>query len=103
LKLLKDCEKSNVAVPELVEAYVRLPPEDIAYLKFVLESYETVGFLRTIDPQAATLVVFLVPEFAGVGRAILEAVSREIPLTVIDKPATLGDDWLVASAFGEPD
>jgi hypothetical protein len=90
-------------VPELVEAYVRLPPQDIAYLKFVLESYETVGFLRTIDPRAATLVVFLVPEFAEVGRAILESVSREIPLEPIEKPADLGDDWLVAAVAAEPD
>jgi hypothetical protein len=100
---LKDHEKSNVAVPDLVAVYVRLPPEDIAYLKFVLESYEMVGFLRTIDPQAATLAVFLVPGFAEVGRAILEAVSGEIPLTVIDEPAALGDDWLVAATFGDPD
>jgi Domain of unknown function (DUF4911) len=88
---------------ELIEAYVRLPPQHIAYLKFILESYETVGFLRTIDPRAATLVVFLVPEFADVGRAILDSVSREIPLVPIAKPAELGDDWLVGAVAGEPE
>jgi uncharacterized protein DUF4911 len=81
---------------ELVEVYVRLAPEDIAYLKFVIESYETVGFLRTIDPKAATLALYLVPDFADVGQAILESVAREIPIERIPKPADLGDDWLVA-------
>ncbi|MGH7898831.1 MAG: DUF4911 domain-containing protein [Candidatus Binatia bacterium] len=85
---------------ELTEIYVRVAPEDIAYLKFVIESYETVGFLRTIDPKAATLAVYLVPDFAAVGDAILRSVAREIPLERIPKPADLGDDWLVAAVRG---
>ena len=80
---------------DLIEVYVRLRPEDIAYLKFVFESYETVGFLRTVDPKAATLVVFLVPDFAEVGLGILDSVSREIEIERIGRPADLGDDWLV--------
>lgn len=95
MKLLKGRGKSNVAVSELVEVYVRLRPPDIAYLKFVFESYETVGFLRTIDPRAAMLVVYLVPDFAAVGQAILDAVSREIELERVPRPADLGEDWLV--------
>lgn len=86
----------------LVEIYVRLRPQDIAYLKFIFESYETVGFLRTVDPDAATLVVFIVPDFADVGRRILDAVSREIEIERIDPPADLGDDWLVAAVADEP-
>jgi hypothetical protein len=86
---------------DLVEIYVRLRPEDIAYLKFIFESYETVGFLRTIDPKAATLVVFLVPDFAEVGRRILESVARDIEIERIDRPADLGDDWLVGTVARE--
>jgi hypothetical protein len=98
LKLLKGRGKSNVSVsPELVEIYVRLAPRDIAYLKFIFESYETVGFLRTIDPRAATLVVFLVPDFADVGMRILDSVSREIRLERVERPHDLGDDWLVGA------
>jgi hypothetical protein len=84
-------------VRELVEVYVRLRPEDIAYLKFIFESYETVGFLRTVDPKAATLVVFLVHDFAQVGLRILDSVAREIDIERIAAPAALGDDWLVGA------
>jgi len=95
--------KATFAKPgELTAVYVRLAPEDIAYLKFIFESYETVGFLRTIDPRAATLVVFLVPDFADVGHRILEAVSREIEIVRIDPPADLGDDWLVMAVADDP-
>lgn len=83
----------------LVEFYVRLRPEDIAYVKFVFESYEVVGFLRTIDPRAATLVILVVPDFGDVGEAILQSIAREIPLERMAKPAELGDDWLVERIF----
>jgi Domain of unknown function (DUF4911) len=86
---------------DLIEIYVRLCPRDIAYLKFVFESYETVGFLRTIDPHAATLVVLLVPDFAEVGGRILDSVSREITLERIERPDDLGDDWLVEAVVDE--
>jgi hypothetical protein len=86
---------------DLVEIYVRLHPEDIAYLKFIFESYETVGFLRTIDPKAATLVIFLVPDFAEVGRRILDSVSRDIEIERVCRPADLGDDWLVGAVTRE--
>lgn len=84
-------------MPELIERYVRLAPVDIAYLKFIFESYETVGFLRTIDPREAILVVYFVPDFADVGDAILESVGGEITIERIPKPPDLGDDWLVGA------
>jgi Domain of unknown function (DUF4911) len=86
---------------DLIEIYVRLRPRDIAYLKFIFESYETVGFLRTIDPHAATLMVLLVPDFAEVGERILDSVSREITLERIARPDDLGDDWLVEAVVDE--
>src|SRR5438105_12796863 len=95
--------KATFAKPgELTAVYVRLAPQDIAYLKFIFESYETVGFLRTIDPKAATLVVYLVPDFTAVGYAILEAVGREISLERIEEPPHLGGDWLVGAVSTEP-
>lgn len=89
-------------MPELIERYVRLAPVDIAYLKFIYESYETVGFLRTIDPNEAILVIYFVPDFADVGDAILESVSREITIERIPKPPDLGDDWLVGAVETDP-
>ena len=90
-------------MPDLVENYVRLAPADIAYLKFIFESYETVGFLRTIDANEAILVVYFVPDFADVGESILESVAHEITLERIDKPPDLGDDWLVGAVQSQLD
>ena len=87
---------------DLVPVYVRLAPQDIAYLKFIFESYETVGFLRTIDPRAALLVIYLVPDFAETGLALLEALAGEIHLERVAEPPDLGDDWLVGAVVNEP-
>ena len=74
---------------------MRLAPRDIAYVKFILESYETIGFIRTVDPREAILVVFLVPDFLEDGEKVLESLSREIEMERIPRPADVGDDWLV--------
>jgi hypothetical protein len=84
---------------DLYVVYVRLRPEDISYVKFIFESYETVGFLRTVDPREATLAVFVVPDFRDVGEAVLESIAREIDLERIRQPDDVGDDWLVQEIF----
>ena len=79
----------------LVEFYVRVRPEDIAYVKFIFESYETVGFLRTVDPREAVLMILVVPDFLDEGLGILDGLEKEIDIERIPRPADLGDDWLV--------
>ena len=80
---------------DLVEFYVRVRPEDIAYVKFIFESYETVGFLRTVDPREAVLMILIVPDFLDDGLGILDSLAGEIEMERIPRPADLGDDWLV--------
>ncbi|MEA2625697.1 MAG: hypothetical protein QOD06_1742 [Candidatus Binatota bacterium] len=79
----------------LHEIYLRLRPADIAYVKFVLESYETVGFLRTVDREAAVLVLLIVPDFLADAEGMLASIESEISLERIPRPADVGDDWLV--------
>ena len=91
-----------VATPpgdELFAHFIRLRPEGISYVKFIFESYEVVGFLRTIDPQAAIIVVLIVADFAAEGEAILGSLEREIAIERVPGPERLGDDWLVATIW----
>lgn len=80
---------------QLIELFLRLRPEDIAYVKFILESYEAIGFLRTVDPKVAILMVLIVPDFLADGLGLLASLEKEIELERIPRPADLGDDWLV--------
>ena len=82
---------------ELDEIYLQTRPEDIAYIKFIFESYEEVGIIRTVDRKRATIVLLAAPDFTGVVREILASLKREIPLNEIPRPADMRDDWLMAA------
>ena len=77
------------------EIYFEVRTEDIAYVKFVIESYEGVGLIRTVDRKKAVIVVLIVEDFLDDGRALLASLQREIQLTEIPRPADVGDDWLM--------
>jgi hypothetical protein len=83
------------------EIYFEIRTEDIAYVKFVIESYEGVGLIRTVDRKKAVIVVLIVEDFLDDGRALLASLQNEINLTEIPRPAEVGDDWLMAELAAE--
>jgi hypothetical protein len=86
---------------ELIEIYLETRPEHIAYIKFIFESYEEVGIIRTVDRKRAVIVLLAVADFVAVARDIIESLKQEVPLFEISRPADLGDDWLMAELAGE--
>jgi hypothetical protein len=76
--------------------YLQLAPADIALVKFLFESYEEVGLVRTIDRQKAVIVVLVMPDFEPVARAILADLAGRIDCVEIAAPAAQPDDWLMA-------
>lgn len=79
----------------LVPIFLQVAPTDIALVKFVLESYEGVGIVRTIDRRAATIVALISRDFLAVARGILADVQTRIELTEIPSPPGAGEDWLL--------
>jgi hypothetical protein len=79
----------------LREIYFAIRPEDIAYVKFIFESYEAVGILRTVDRKKATIVLLVVEDFIETARSIIECLEKEVALAEIPRPEDIGDDWLM--------
>jgi hypothetical protein len=79
----------------LHEIYFEIRPEDIAYVKFIIESYEVIGLIRTIDRKKAVIVVLILEDFLAVGRSLMDSLKSEIELSEIPRPADVGDDWLM--------
>lgn len=77
------------------EIYLEIRPEDIAYIKFIFESYEGVGIIRTLERKKAVIVLMVVDDFLSVARSILTSLKNEVPLTEIPRPADIGEDWLL--------
>ena len=79
----------------LVPIFLRLAPVDIALVKFVFESYEGVGIVRTIDRRAATVVALISRDFLADARAILADLATRIAIEEIPPPLDAGEDWLL--------
>ena len=83
---------------DVVPIWLRLPRREIAYVKFVFESYEGVAVCRTIDADAAIITVLTVPDFRAQADAIIDALeaegvcTRTDPLPGYDADLLGGDD-----------
>jgi len=66
---------------DVLPLYLTLPRREIAYVKFIFESYEGVAVVRTLDRREARLVVLVAPD--------LEAEARRIVATLVSEGACL--------------
>lgn len=80
---------------EIVPIYLRVAPADIAYLKFLFEAHEEIGIVRTMDRQAAVIVVLVMRDFLEPARAILDEIIARVGCEEIPRPQRDGDDWLM--------
>jgi hypothetical protein len=79
---------------DIVPFLLRLDPRDVALVKFVIESYEGVGIVRTIDRKAAIIVVLAVPDALAHVHAILESLRHLIEWQEVAAPVE-PQDWLL--------
>jgi uncharacterized protein DUF4911 len=79
---------------DVVPIYLSLPPREIAYVKFVFESYEGVAVVRTLDRRAATLVVLAAPDFETQARAVVADMVADGVCVETGPPADFDGDWL---------
>jgi hypothetical protein len=87
---------------ELELIYLETAPENIAYVKFIFESYEEVGIIRTLDRKKAVIVLLAMRDFALAAREIIAAVQREIPMRELPPPAVPAGDWFMEELASEP-
>ena len=86
---------------DLQDIYLEIPPEHIAYIKFIFESYEEVGIIRTVERKKAIIVLLAMCDFLDAARGILESLKRDIPFAEIPRPADMTDDWFMAELAKE--
>lgn len=86
---------------DLREIYLELSPADIAYVKFIFESYEEVGIIRTVDNRRAVIVLLAMTDFLDPARKILDSLRNDIPLLEIPRPADMKDDWFMSALLTE--
>ncbi len=60
--------------------YLRLRRKDIAYFKFIIESYEGMALVRTKDPYEAVVELMVAPGWEKDVDDVLEGLCKEIPI-----------------------
>lgn len=74
--------------PETVEIYLQIPPEEIVFIKLIIEAHEGIGVLRTIDRKRAVIVVMVAADMERDARALLESLRDEMPWVELPGPPT---------------
>ena len=82
------------ASTDVVPILLRVPRPEVAYVKFIFESYEGVAVARTLDRRVAILVVLTAPDFAAQARAIVASLTEEGACTEIPEPPGFDGDLL---------
>ena len=80
----------------LVPIFIRLPPEHIVSLKFIFETYEGIGVVRTLDAVTGDAVLLALEDTAQTAREILVSIADQLSLELTPPPASLEGDWLLS-------
>lgn len=70
-------------------------PENIAYIKFVLESYEGLGIVRTLEQDQAKIAILGTASTAPVLRELLENLRTEVEFQVLSWEADHDENFLL--------
>jgi hypothetical protein len=68
---------------DTVSRYYRLHRKDIAYFKFIIESYEGMAVVRTKDPHEAIVELMVAPGWEKDLDQILEGLGKEITIEAL--------------------
>jgi hypothetical protein len=63
--------------------YFRIRRKDIAYFKFIIESYEGIAVVRTKDPHEAIVELMVAPGWEKDVDEVLEGLQEEIPIEAL--------------------
>jgi hypothetical protein len=68
------------------ELYFRVRRKDIAFVKFIIEAYEGIGSLTTIQPSDGLIRIQIPPGCKGVVQDVIEDLRRDLRIQPVEKP-----------------
>ncbi len=80
--------------------FIKSPPEQIVSIKFILESYEGLGIVRTLNAERGLLVIIAPSDSMQTLRELLFSLKQDLRVEEIEMPGDLSSDWLLKEYFG---
>jgi hypothetical protein len=81
---------------DLAFFYLKIPPANIAQFKFLIESYDGLGIVRTLNRLSGEVVVLAPRDTASTVDALLTSIKNELELQILPAPEAENEDWLLA-------
>ncbi|MCP4694808.1 MAG: DUF4911 domain-containing protein [Desulfobacterales bacterium] len=78
-------------IKETVKKYYRVDRREIAYVKFILEGYDGLAVMTTVNARTGEIVLASAPECEAELDAILQDLEREILIEPLDAPGKIFD------------
>ena len=72
---------------DTIQKYFKLDRKSIAFLKFILEAYDGIAVMRTLDSQSGIVELMIAPDFEKEADELLTHLGYEFEITPIDPPS----------------
>ena len=70
----------------MINKYFKLKRKDIAIVQFIIEGYEEMATVTTIDPQTAIIQISIIPDFILDMNALIKDLINKYKMEEIDCP-----------------
>ena len=72
-----------------IERYFKVQKENIAFIKFILEAYDGMAVMRTLDSHEGVIELIIAPDFEMEVNEILDNLRNEFEVHPIDPPTDI--------------
>ena len=69
-----------------VQKYFQVSPEDMAYVKFIVESYEGLAVLRTLNANQGIMEWMIPPDLLTEAEKLIESLRGEVTILSLPPP-----------------
>ena len=94
-----ESEQAKKPLPgqKLVPFHLKIHPQHIVELQTVIESYEGLGVVRTLNPDTGTVVIIALGDTAEDVRGMLNSLRSRFDICELPLPETADESWLFAN------
>jgi hypothetical protein len=70
----------------MIKTYFKLKRKDIALVQFIIEGYEGMATVTTIDPHTAIIQISIIPDFISDMSAIIKDLKNKYKMEEVNYP-----------------
>lgn len=79
-----------MATLETIKKYYRIDRSEIGFIKFIVEAYDGLAVLTTVDPEAGIVILYIAPGCEADVETILQELKKDIMIETLHcKPPSL--------------